>query len=313
MPEYVLHAALENLPVKLKNGTYAREAIEEPLFRNLSQDLIDSCFNALQKRPPSLSLAWPQTSEQLPMITIMPENMPLTSPVMADDAGEVDEEVVEVTDDQILVASAVGGETVVPFTCPGEPVTRAIELKIVRGGSDVSIEQEEGEFSVTADPKQITLSSALVAGDQLIMTRHAYYGLPGGDLFVQSFQFNYVIFVETMNPLLTSFLVGLVWRELVLRYDEILDAGVSDIEYVMRAMSLWAQVQPAIAFRTELATSGKTDWLLYKRTQATRTVNIAIAETAGTDGTADGDSDDVLTNLTMTADLIIYDDEETTC
>ena len=285
MPQFVLHAALAPLTDKLRAGTYGRDAQEERLFTNLSQDTEDACFHALQQRPPGVSLQFPRTPQQLPMITIVQEEMPTEAPIIGDDAGEVEEELESIETDTVLTPTggAIGGETSFILPVSGELVTRMVDLEIRHVAGTVTELDSTDDFTVDADTKTITLLSALVAGDVLVATRFGYYTLPGGDLYANTFRFRYVIFVTTENTTLTAFLVGLVWRELVMQHDEVARSGLVDLDYQMRGLSLWDQAYPSIGERSEFLVEGLCDWVVYKRTQATRGVVVDLDSTDGTE------------------------------
>jgi len=264
IPQIVLHAALSHLPEVFGKGEYAKYEQEERLFATLTNDQVDSCLHKLQQRPPSVSLRFPVERQQLPMITVMRETMPSEDPIIGDDAGAVDEDINPVETETVLEESAVGGETVYKLPVTGELISSSVDVVVIRGGQRIELDADEDEFSVDSASRRITLASPLVAGDSLVVTRFASYGLTGGDLYAHTFRFNGVVFIETENPLLTLFLEGLIWRELQLKHDEILEAGLVDLDFGFRSMSLWDQIRPAIGYRSEITISGLIDWVAYK-------------------------------------------------
>lgn len=303
-PEFVLHAALKHLPEILGKGLYAKDAQQEVLFTSISQDMIDACFHKLQQRPPSIALQFPVERIQLPQVTIRRENMPLNEPIIGDDAGMVEEETNWVTDETVLTpeGGAVGGETHFSFAYVGELVTRSIGLVIRRGSDDIPLDYDASDFQLGNNTLTLDSSWALQAGDALVVTRYATYGLSGGDLYAYQYRFNYVIFIETENAMLTSFLAGLVWRELVLKYSELLAAGLVDLEIGFRAMSLWEQFIPPLGDRAELTVSGLTDWVAFQPKQQIRTVHSEVAQTF------DGEN-----ILVMDTELVVYESTTTEC
>ncbi len=289
MPEFVLHPALLPLVTALGRGDYARDAIEEPLFPNLSRDEVDACFHKLQDRPPGLGMEFPAEASQLPFITVVMESMPLEAPILADDAGEVPQDVHQYTTPLVLVQTAVGGETEFVIPTEGELVTSMVDLEITRGGNTLILESDIADFTVDSKTKTVTLAVALQAGDTLTATRYASYGLEGGDLFGQQYRFNSVIFVDTENPTLTAFLVGLVWRELVLGANTLRANGLVDLEISLRRMSLWQELAHPRGWRTEMVVTGLCDWVVYERVVAPRSLRAEFTET-----TADDDDDPIL-------------------
>jgi len=303
-PEFVLHAALKHLPEILGKGIYAQDAQEEVLFTSISQDMIDACFHKLQMRPPAISLQFPVERTQLPMVTIRRENMPFDAPIIGDDAGMVEEDTHWTTDETILTPAggAVGGETSFSFPYAGEIVTRSPEVYIRRGSDDIPLDYDASDFTVENNRIVLDPSWALQAGDELVVTRYATYGLSGGDLFGYQYRFNYVIFVDTENAMLTSFLAGIVWRELVLKYNELLASGLVDLEFSFRAMSLWEQFVPPLGDRAEITLSGLTDWVAYQPREQIRTVHSEVAQTS------DGEN-----ILVMDTELVVYESTTTEC
>lgn len=293
LPEYILFAALSGLPEKLQKRIYLDNASEEPVITELtglSQDLIENCLDGLSKKTPRVTLGFPKTVEQLPSIAIVCEDMQQSSSFIGDVAGEIDMETVAV-EDEVSVESAVGGE--LSFSLHNKNVIpSSVVLTITRSGVVIPLFPTYNEFTVTS-AGVVTLASALVAGD-IVTANYGYFDTHGGQYKGAIFTFNHVIFIETINPLLTSFLFGLVWRELMLYKASMEASGFSDLEISRRAFSLWNDMQPPYAFRTELVVSGKTEWKTYYRKDPIKTLIMNFDET-------DGDEDVVNLELDIAA------------
>jgi len=302
-PRFILHAALATLPTKLGSGTYLKGDNEEPLFTTISQDLIESCMHALRQRPPSVSLAFPKSPSQLPMITIRREIMEQREEFIGDDSGCVEDEVDWVTDATVLTPTggAVGGETELIIPCTGELVTSSIELYITRSGVDIELDQRADDYTVSAATKTITLAVALQASDIVYIDKYAVYGLPGGDLIGNRFGFNYVIFIDTQGNLLTEILSAIVWRELVTQHGILVNAGLADLDYGFRDMSPWDDYKAPQGERTELTVTGTCEWIAYSRQDLGKTLDTEIY---------DIDGDEIL--LEMNQDLVVYSNDQST-
>lgn len=285
IPQFVIHAALSHLPEVFGKGEYAIMEQEECLFTTLSNDQVDSCLHKLQQRPPSVALRFAATRQQLPMITVMRETMPTEEPILGDDAGPVDEDINTSQEDTYLTppGGALGGETFFRLPATGELISTSVTVVIERGGKRIELDADEDEVDVDSETRIITIVTPLLAGDHLVVTRYATYGLSGGDLFAHTFRYNGVVFIETENPMLTLFLEGIVWRELMLKHHQLLEQGLVDLDFGFRTMSLWEQIRPAIGFRSEVTVSGLVDWVAYKTVKDMRGGSVDLTDTDAVD------------------------------
>lgn len=282
LPELVIHAALSELPAKLKSGYYGKGNLEEPLVRvtpGMDQALIDDVFESLRKNPPTVGMEFPSDEQQLPAIFISTETMEATAPILADDAGSVAREVNTYEQETVLIEAAVGGETQFVIPCAGELISSMVDLVQIIGGQEIELFLND-DFSVDSASKRITLNSPLGAGDKLICTRYASWGLPGGDLYANTFSGTYIVFIDTRNPVTTSILKGIVWRELTLQTATLLSSGLVDLEYSVRYQSLWSEIQPAIGHRAELVVNCLTTWVAYKRLEEVDGISWSIRHNA---------------------------------
>ena len=271
--QFIIHAALSHLPEVFGKGLYGRDSLEERIFDNLSHKQTEMCFNALQKRPPSVALRFPTERSQLPMITVARESMETEAAFLGEDAGSVPEAYGVVETETILTpeGGAVGGETVFAFPTVGDPISSSVDLIIRRSGQDIPLDHSGGEYRVDVAAKTITLVGVpVLAGDDVIVTRYGTYQLPGGDMVGMVFNYHGVILIDTENPILTTFLEGIVWRELMLQHDNMISSGLADIDFGFRDISQWDQIQPAIGYRAEIITTGFVEWAAYKRIIAPR-------------------------------------------
>jgi hypothetical protein len=295
LPEFSLYAALQDLPEELGRGKYAEGSREEPVlstFTGLSPELIDDVFLALQQKPPHLSLDFPRSPAHLPIISIKPEAMAPAGQMMGHHGGYEDEDTTEVTTDTVLTPTggAVGGETT--FQLPERHIIPgSLTLTVTTGGVETSLFPVYNEFTLVGESGVITLATALSAGDILTATGYSYYGLPGGDIYSTLFDFTHVIFVDSLNPLVTGVLVGLVWRELVTKQLDLHTAGLSDLEFSRRSLSLWEDREPPLGFRSEIAVTGITEWKAYVRAPSPRVLEVDM-------DTTDGENDSIL-QMTM--------------
>jgi len=305
LPEFVLHAALRDLPEKLGRGEYGKGGLEEPLVRvvrGLDQNMINSVFENLRRKPPSVGLEFPSDPQHLPSIFVTTESMHSEAPVLADDVGVVEQEINTYETPLDIVASAAGGEYEVYIPAEGDLVTRMLELRL---DPSIGDEQElvEGEdYFVDAASKRVELFSPLAAGDRLYAYRWASYGLPGGDLYGNTFRCTFVVFIDTENPVVTSVLKGLVWREFTLKTNSILASGLADLNYSVRYQSIWNDIAPAIGHRCELVVDCLTTWIAYDRTP---TIKSASGEL-----TAFTNKDDEGTVLECTAELYRWAEDD---
>ena len=298
-PEFVLHAALADLPQKLGDGVYNIGASEEPIFtiiRGLSQELVEATFDSLRNRPPSVSLTFPESDKELPTITVVNESQPQEHPIIGADAGQVEPDFTVVEESIVLSADggAVGGET--EFQLPTRDViSNSVELNVERAGEDIPLYHVEDEFSVDSASGKVTLADALVAGDVLTLEKYAYEGLHGGDLYGTIFTFENALLIDTDSPRITMVLAAICWRELVLASNSMIAAGLADLEFTRRALSPWDAYRLPIGYRTDLVVTGKAEWTVYSRLDPIRTINL---DYDGTDGTEDV--------LQMSTDLVVY-------
>lgn len=285
LPEFVLYAMLQDLPVNLKKGKYGDGSLEEPIFAEnvgISKTLIDDCFASLMRDQVRLSLMFPKDAARLPMITVAAESMDPTGFMIGDDGGNIDEENTWADADEVLTpdGGAVGGET--EFFLRKRPVIGStLKLERERSGEAEPLYTVGGEFTIDASSGRITLGEALQAGDVLTATEYAYRTIPGGQYFTTVFSFSHVIFVDTINPLITAFLSALVWRELMVNQSSLLDAGFRDLQISRRSLSMWDQWQPAVGIRAEIVVNGIAEWTAYKRVDPIRYWTIDIDQTDG--------------------------------
>lgn len=282
LPELMLYAALEDLPTALKQGKYADGDREERIFKGLSEATIRGCFKTLQKKPPTLSLSFPNLREELPSIVVMPESMGEEQKVLGDDGGRIDDDITHVEDETILQpqSGVVAGETVFLFPekhVDGGSVRESIYIR--RSGSDYPLLHVMGDFTVDSVNGSVTLDSPLIAGDELVCYEFMHYTLPGGDVVVSHMNFTNVIFIDTINPLLTHFLVGLVWRHLMVNRVSLQEAWLDSTSISRRFFSLWDTISPAYGFRSELVVSGITEWEAYTRNASPREISFEFNRT----------------------------------
>jgi len=299
IPRFVLHTALSGLTRTLERGEYLADEQEERFIASMTDEAVNSCFHYLQRRPPAVSLAFPKSAKQLPMITIMRETQNTEAPIIGDDAGVVDDDLSVVEDETVLTpdGGAVGGEDTFVLPCSGELYAHSVDVVVRRSGvGDEPLYQNMDEYTVVSTTKTITLATPLLAGEELVVTRYASKGMQGGDLEAATYRFNGVIFIETENPAITDFLEAIVWRELFLRKNALITSGLVDLDFGFRAISLWEQFVPAIGFRSEMTVSCLLDWVAYVGNEAPDDASATMTEEAG--GT---------TFLQMTHDLIVWE------
>jgi len=296
-PEMLIHSVLRDMQEKLALGKYGDGNREEPIvqqFRGISERTIEGLFNSLRKpRQPKLSLAFPTGREahMLPWISIIPEGMSEYQ-VVLNDAGEdiaFQAEAVEETTTLAPLSGVVAGETEFQFPQRNIDAQSTYEsIYIVRGGENIPLNWIDDDFTVDAATGVVTLAAALIAGDSLVCTEYIYYGLEGGTVVTSFNEFNHVIFVDTLNPLLTHFLVGLVWRELMINRVVMQQNGLDDIRISRRSLSLWDASVPAIGFRAEVVVSGKTEWTAYSRVVRNKLLYNEIDDASGDFSTETG-------------------------
>lgn len=284
LPEFILWYILQPLERHLASDRYGYDSIEEPVFASFSgfpRELSDQVFTHLRTTPPRVVLGFQNSDRvQLPIISIVPEAMTPTAEMIGRDASLEEEEVVQVTNEVLTpVGGAVGGETT--FKLQRSDVSVGSEIiSYTRGGSYVPLYSVYNEY-VLSTSGVVTLTSPLIAGDILTANRYSYYGLPGGDYYATGFDFTHVIFIDTWNPLVTSALLGIIWRELMTKKDEIQDLGLFDLELSRRSQSLWEASQPAYGYRSELVVTGYTEWHAYRRGEFPRTISVDMDTTSG--------------------------------
>jgi len=304
MPQFLLHAALQELPQKLRSGTYGNDSRQERLVQTLSYELMDQSFHKLQQRPPSLSLNFPVEPLQLPQLTIVRESMTEENPIIGHDAGPVEQDM-NLMENVVLIASATGGETTFQIPCVGNPVPSTIELLVTRGGTPYTeLRYEYGDFNVNINERELVLTDALLAGDGLTIVRAAARGLAGGNLHAVTFRFSCVIFIEAENPIVTSVLEALVWRELQLKHDALISEGLVDIDFGFRQLSQWSQIVPAIGFRSEMVVTGLVAWMAFDAASSSEGSLLEHATVAVSGTTGAGED---IGEMTMHSDLVYWD------
>lgn len=285
--EMLLRHALKDMVIALGKGAYADGSREEPIiqqFRGISEEDIKGCFTVLQRKPPRLTFAFPTDTVMLPAIVIQIEDSHEHSVVLHDDADSVEYDVTEHTDTVTLKpqSGAVVGETVYRFPWRNIDANSIKEtVYIRRGGADYPLSWLYDEFTIDGEKGEITLTTPTILNDSVICTSLLYYGLPGGDVSISFQLVNHVIFVDTINPIVTNFLVGLVWRELMAQRLMLVNNGLDDIRLSRRSMSLWDTVKPSMGFRSEIVVQGKTEWTAYYRQESGKYIYTSLTDEAG--------------------------------
>lgn len=270
-PEMLIFAVLQEMAVDLKNGEYAKGHREEPIiqqFRGISETQIRGCFTSLKNNPPKVSLAFPKESHSLPWITVMPESMSEHTIILSDSADSIPYAANVSTKDVYLLpkSGVIAGETVMRFPVRNiDSGSIHDSIYLVRAGATIPLSWINNEFTIDADAGEITLALPLIAGDAVLCDSFIYYTLEGGETIIGLYTFNTVIFVDTINPLLTHFLVGLVWRTLLANRVTMQQNGLDDLRISRRSLSLWDASVPAIGYRSEILVAGKTEWSAYTR------------------------------------------------
>lgn len=286
-PEMVLYYVLQGLPIALKSGKYAEGSREESIisqFKGISEAKIKGCFNALRSYPPRISLAFPADEHSLPCITVVAETMEEDKIVLGEYGGDIPYDATEIATETTLypLSGNVAGETVYRFPVLNIDKDSIMDsIYIRRAGADIPLSYVYSEFSLGSDNDRITLVTPTIAGDEIICKSYTYYTLEGGEVSYVGMKFSNVIFVDTINPLLTNFLVGLVWRELLVNRITLQDNGFENVRISRRSFSQWDLTRPAIGVRSELVVSGLTEWSAYAREERARLVDDEIEDSDG--------------------------------
>lgn len=290
LPEFIIHAALSDLPRKLATGYYEEGRAEEPIVKvvqGVSQELIDQVFESLRRKPPSIGLEFPNDRQNLPAIFVVTETMDTAAPILADDAGAIRPDINTFEGTHWLTENAQGGETEFLLPSEGDLITGMVSLWKYDVGASDPYELDNGyDYTVDAATKTVTLSSALLQNEKLYAAKWGSWGLPGGDLYATTFQANLVIFVDTENPVVTSVLKGLVWLELTLKTAQILSSGLADPTISIRYQSIYDEIRPALGHRAEVVFSCLTSWLAYDRTPIVKTMQFDGYDAQNPDGSA---------------------------
>jgi len=292
-PEIILYNIIKPIALTLSKGEYAKGSLHEPIissFVGLPQEVIEGVFKALIRQPVRVSYAFPYETKLLPYITLQLESLDTTGTMIGNDAGFANETTSTMDTPIVLILSASGGETEVFL--PNKPiVAHSVELIRTRAGSDTDLLEVTQDFTLDIDEGKITLADPLIAGDTLTVNEYKYYNIPGGDYFGANMSFSVVIFVDTLNPLTTNALTGIIWRELMVNQDTLEEYGLTDINFSIRTNSLWDQAVPSIGVRKELIITGTCEWYAYNMQVSARTISFDFD---GTDGSED---------------LVLYQDE----
>ena len=286
-PEMILYYVLQSLPIALKQGKYAEGHREESIiaqFRGISERDIKGCFNALRSNPPKVSLAFPRDEHSLPCITVVPESMNEQTIVLGESGDDIPYDATEVETDTVLspLSGSVVGETVYKFpvlNISAQSIQDSIYIR--RSGEEIPLFSVYSEFTIDAENGRITLATPTIADDQVVCSEYIHYTLEGGEVSYVGMQFSHVIFVDTINPLLTNFLVGLVWRDLMVNRLTLQENWLENVRISRRSLSQWDLVRPPVGFRSELQVTGLTEWTAYAREERAKMVHDTILDSDG--------------------------------
>ncbi len=285
LPEFPLFKVLQGLQEPLAKGTYLKDASPEPVILEdlgLSIETVEQVFQHFRRTPPRISLGFPLDRIQLPMIVLVPESMDSDGEVFGYFSRAQQADVAE-ADAEILTppGGAAGGET--EFKLQFSPVLLGSdEYQVERGGETIPLFSAYSDYSTT-EKGVVTLGTPLQAGDILTCLGYSYYTLPGGEYLACPYEFHHGIIIETVDSVISSALLALVWRQLVLNLDVLTAAGLEALSISRRSFSLWGEVQPMVGHRAELAVAGKVQWSAFKQVVTPKLLDVEISEASSGD------------------------------
>ena len=268
VPEYAIRTAIVADTDRLNAGTFATQEVDVFRTGSVPAGVLTDFYASFVSRPVRVGFTFPAEEPQLPLVTLLPQDMMTDTAYLGEGAWE-DGDTVETVTGEIVVASAAGGETTASLD----------NAPIVPNGQEVRFNgvpiAEGAGYTLNDATGVLTFSPGLLPGD-VIEADYRYYA-DGRRIRGETSRYSTEVLVWSNHPQHAMLLSMILWRALQSRADTIETlGGLHHPAVSIAALSAWEEILPDIGFHRVLRVSGTLDQSYSQAVASPRSVDVQL-------------------------------------